>query len=538
MAPQGVVTAPHSLATLAGIEILRDGGQAVEAAIAAAAVLTVVFPQMCTLGGDNFWLLYNAASGEVRGLNASGRAGAGATIAAYAGRGLAAIPPRGVLAANTVPGAVSGWQAAYRYAAATRRRPLPWSRLLEPAIGYAQEGFPVSPNLAGWAKRDAAPHGTGLGALQRFPGFARTYLRPDGQPYAVGEILRQPDLARTLRTLAREGGQAFYRGDIAQRIADWLQQHGGLLTRDDFARHTADWVEPLRVPYRDLMAYNLPPNTQGLASLELLNILNNFDVKSLGEGSADYYHLLVEATKQAFADRDRYVADPAFTDIPLAALLSVGHGKKQAARIDMRNAAAAVRPLDPMGDTVWVGVVDAQGNAVSLIQSIYYDFGSGVVAGDTGVLLQNRGSFFSLDPGHVNCLQPGKRPFHTLNPAMLCRNGQPYLVYGTMGGEGQPQTQAALVTRIVDYGLTPQAAVAAPRWLHGRTWGAATNDLKLENRIPEPVVAELRRRGHPATMVAAYAEIMGHAGAIVVDPDTGARHGASDPRSDGLAAAV
>jgi gamma-glutamyltranspeptidase/glutathione hydrolase len=295
-------------------------------------------------------------------------------------------------------------------------------------------------------------------------------------------------------------------------------------------------VAPLHVPYRDTVAYNLPPNTQGMASLEILNILNNFDMSKIPEGSADYYHVIVEATKEAFVDRDKYLSDPDFVKIPLDFLLSSKHGKDQAARIRMDAAAHELKPLDPKGDTVWFGVVDKDGNAVSIIQSIYHDFGSGIVPAGTGVLLQNRGSFFSLDPQSVNHLEPGKRTFHTLNPAMLLKGGKPYLVYGTMGGEGQPQTQAAIVTRVVDYGMTPQEAINAPRWLHGRTWGASSNDTKFEGRIPADVTDELKRRGHPVKVVENYTDTMGHAGAILIDPATKVRYGATDPRGDGVAA--
>lgn len=532
----GMVTSPHYLATQAGVDVLRAGGNAVDAAIATAAVLSVVYPQMCTLGGDNFWLVYAARSGRLRALNASGRAGSRATIEAYTDRGLSAIPARGPLAANTVPGAVSGWGAAYEYARESLGSGLPWARLFQSAIAYAQQGFPVSPNLALWEARAATTTGPEASGLFRYDAFARTFLKAGGQAYAVGEVLRQPALAETLRTLAAEGARTFYTGSLAQRLVDALDAAGGLLTRDDFARHTADWLEPITVPYRGYTACNVPPNTQGFASLEILNILENVDVQALGEGSPEYYHLLVEATKEAFADRDRYLTDPDFSVIPLARLLGATHGREQAARIAARTDVSPGAPRDPKGDTVWLGVVDAAGNAVSLIQSIYYDFGSGIVAGDTGVLLQNRGCYFSLDPEHVNRLAPGKRTFHTLNPAMLLREGKPFLVYGTMGGEGQPQTQAALVTRIVDFGLPPQAAVAAPRWLHGRTWGAGANDLKLESRVGETVIQGLRRRGHPVTVVAPYAQCMGHAGAILIDPRTGVRSGAADPRGDGLAA--
>jgi len=413
---------------------------------------------------------------------------------------------------------------------------IPLAELLADAISYAADGFAVTPSQAYWTKVNISSGDSELRNLQRFKGFRKTFLKSDGTPYRAGELFRQPDLARTLETIAREGADGFYRGSIAARIAGELQANGGVLTEEDFAAHKADWVPPLVVDYRDCRAYNLPPNTQGMASLSILNILNNFDLRAIPEGSADYIHLIVEATKQAFAERDKWLTDPDFHPIPLEYLLAKDHGARMASRIDMKTAAAVVNPLDPKGDTIWLGVVDKDGNAVSLIQSIYHDFGSGIVIEGTGITLQNRGSFFSLDPGHVNRLEPRKRTFHTLNPAMLFKDGRPYLIYGTMGGEGQPQTQAAIVTRIVDYGFDVQEAIEAPRWLYGRTWGASSNDLKVEGRVPREVVEELMRRGHPVRVVADYTDTMGHAGAILIDPATGIRHGGADPRGDGAAA--
>ncbi|WP_407946843.1 gamma-glutamyltransferase [Oxalobacter aliiformigenes] len=532
----GSVTSPNYLASVAGLEVLQKGGNAVDAAIAVASTMNVVYPQMTTLGGDNFWLIYNAKTKEVKALNASGRAGELATIDFYKKKGFERIPSRGYLAANTVPGTVSGWDAAHKYAHANMSNSgLPWKALFDSAILYSQDGFPVTPSLARWQAINVDPTDSEFRNLQRFSGFKQTYLKPDGSPYKVGEIMKLPQLANTYKLIAEKGANEFYRGSIAKKIVADLQKNGGVLTLNDFANHTADWVTPLSVNYRGYTAYNLPPNTQGMASLEILNVLNNIDVKKLGEGTPDYYHVMVEATKQAFADRDKYLTDPKFAKIPLDYLLSEKHGKDQAARISMNKAAATVKPLDPKGDTVWIGVVDKDGNAVSLIQSIYHDFGSGIVAGDTGVLLQNRGSFFSLDPTHINHIEPGKRTFHTLNAAMLLKDKKPFLVYGTMGGEGQPQTQAAIATRVVDFGMFPQDAVAAPRWLHGRTWGAASNDLKMEGRIPQATLDEMKRRGHPVAEVDDYTDTMGHAGAIMIDPETGLRYGATDPRGDGLA---
>lgn len=536
MVQNGMVTSSHYLASQAGVEILRNGGNAVDAAIAVASTLAVVYPQMNSIGGDNFWLIYNAKTGELRGLNASGRSGEKATIESYTSQGLSKIPARGYLAANTVPGVVSGWDQAYQYAKQTMQKSLPWNSLLASAIHYAEQGTPVTTSLNYWSTVNVDTSDREFRHLQRFPEFKRIYLKANGQPYAVGEVLKQPDLALTLQAIASQGSDAFYTGDIAKKIVADLSAHGGMLTLKDFAQHHADWVTPIHVNYRDYVAYNLPPNTQGMASLEILNVLNNFDIKKMTEGSADYYHLMVEATKQAFADRDRYLTDPAFNPIPLGFLLSTEHGQQQARRIDMAKAQSDVRPLDPKGDTVWFGVVDAEGNAVSIIQSIYHDFGSGIVAKDTGVLLQNRGSFFSLDKANVNHLEPRKRTYHTLNPAMLLKAGKPYLVYGTMGGEGQPQTQAAIVTRIVDFGMSPQEAINAPRWLHGRTWGASSNDLKIEGRVNAQVIEELKRRGHPVRVVDNYTDTMGHAGAILIEPVSKVIFGATDPRSDGVAA--
>lgn len=535
MSMNGMVTAPHYLASQAALDMLRQGGNAVDAAIAAASTLAVVYPHMTSIGGDNFWLIYNAKTGELKALNASGRAGEKATINFYQSQGYKKIPTRGYLAANTVPGAVSGWGEAYKYAQRSMDNSLPWNRLLDSAISYAENGFPVTPSQERWTKKNIDETDKEFRDLRRFQGFKQTYLKLNGEPYQVGEVFKQQQLAKTLRLISNKGADEFYKGEIAQNIVKDLQANGGLLTLKDFASHTADWVEPISVDYRKYKAYNFPPNTQGMASLGILNILNNFDMKKMGEGTPDYYHTIVEATKLAFADRDKYLSDPAFVKIPLDMLLSKQHGMDLAARINMQVAVKEVKPRDPKGDTVWVGVVDKNGNAVSLIQSIYHDYGSGIVAGNTGILLQNRGSCFSLDPNHVNHLEPGKRTFHTLNPAMLFQGGKPYLVYGTMGGEGQPQTQAALVTRIVDFGFSVQDAIEAPRWLQGRTWGAASNDLKIEGRVPPTVIQELIKRGHPVKVVDNYTDTMGHAGAILIDPVTNIKFGGADPRGDGAA---
>lgn len=534
LAYNGMVTSPHYLASQAGLAILQSGGNALESAIAVATTLAVVYPHMCTLGGDAFWLLYSAQDTTVSAINASGRAAHAATQAFYTDRGFTAIPAKGVLAANTVPGLVSGLALAYAKSKELGGR-LSRETLCSSAIRYAEEGFPASTSFVKNCELLLHRHADDPKAYPLEKPFAEAFFH-DGRAYRIGERMRQPDLAKSLREIAICGFESLYQGDLGEKIVRDIQAQGGLLDAKDFANHKADWVDPIHVPYRDTVAYSTPPNSQGMASLEILNILNNFDIASLSDHNPLYCHLVVEATKEAFCDRDRYLSDPAFVAIPLDALLSSAHGSMQAKRIEQDRAHPFAQPLDPHGDTVWFGVVDSSGNAVSCIQSIYHDFGSGIVPEGTGILLQNRGCYFSLDPSHVNCLQPCKRTFHTLNPSMLLRNGSPYLLYGTMGGEGQPQTQAALVTRIIDFGMTPQEAITAPRWLYGRAFGRPSNTLKIESRFSEDVRKELTNLGHELHVLSAYNDIMGHAGAIRIDKSLGSLlQGGSDPRGDGAA---
>ncbi|HWL13526.1 MAG TPA: gamma-glutamyltransferase, partial [Ureibacillus sp.] len=512
MSTKGMVTTPHYLASQAAISVLQRGGNAVEAAIAAASTIGVVYPHMNGIGGDNFWLIYNAKTKELKAINSSGRSGEEASIDFYLSRGYTKIPSRGALAANTVPGAVAGWGEAYSYAQAEMDGTLPWASLLESAIGYAKEGFPVTPSQEHWTTVNLDEADTEFRALQRFEEFTRVFLK-DGKPYKSGDVMKQEDLAETLKLIAENGADYLYNSELTDRIVEDLQRHGGLLTVEDFKQHISDWVEPISVKYRDYTAYNLPPNTQGMASLSILNILNHIEMQDIKEGSTIYYHVLVEAIKHAFSDRDRYLTDPAFVEIPLDELLSEQRGLEIAEKIKENLLAKELELLDAKGDTVWFGIVDEDGNAVSFIQSIYHEFGSGFIPKGTGMVLQNRGSFFSLDSEHVNALAPRKRTFHTLNPAMLLKDGKPALVYGTMGGEGQPQTQAALVTRIVDYGMSVQEAIEAPRWLYGRTWGASSNSLKVENRIGEGIRQELSALGHELEVLEDFTDTMGHAGA-------------------------
>lgn len=522
LAMRGAVAAPHHAAAQAGLRMLQRGGSAADAVIAANLVLAVVYPHMAGVGGDLFCLLWDARAARLRGLNASGRAGAAMTIDRYRDLGHQAIPIRGPLACITVPGAVDGWWQLHQ--AAGR---LPWRDLFEPAVELAEEGFPIPESLAAWSAITAA-------VLDADP-VARATFRPAGRPLATGEPLALPDLGRTLRAVAEGGPAAFYRGALAERVCAALAERGGLLTADDFAAHRSDWVTPISAPYRGFTACQLPPNTQGFAALEILRVLDGLDVAALGDLTAPYLHTMAEAARLAFEDRDRYLADPDFVEIPLERLLSAEHAAALRARIDpARKGTPEAAPTG--GDTCYLCAVDRDGNAVSLIQSVYYDFGSGVVAGDTGVLLQNRGAFFSLDPAHPNRLEPGKRTFHTLIPAMLLAGGRPSLVYGTMGGEGQPQTQAAIVTRMVDFGYDVQRAVEAPRWLYGRTWGTQSVALSLEASIPERVGQQLATLGHDVRWVPALSDTMGHAQAIWIDQMRGVYWAAADPRSDGAAA--
>lgn len=536
MAPRGLIASPHALATATGLRILQDGGNAIEAAVAAAAVIAVVYPHMNGIGGDNFWLIYNARQKTVHALLAAGRAGRRCTpefMRAAGANGI--IPRRGPLAACTVPGAIDGWWEAYQYSKQHLSGTWSFSSLLADAIYYAEAGFPVTPSQEEWTRRNIGAESGPFGSLDQFDEFRKVFLKPDGCVYQRGEPFVQLDLARTLRLIAEGGREVFYEGPVATAICRALAEAGGLLEPEDFASYRSVWADPIAVSYREWVVYNTPPPTQGVTSLQILNILENYPIRQIGDRSPDYYHVMIEATKRAFSDRE-HLADPDFVEVPVREFLSKSWAAEQVRTIYMDQAADCWNLSTFGGDTVWLGVVDAEGNAVSFIQSLYFDFGSGIVAGDTGVLLQNRGSSFFLDPGHPNVVEPGKRPFHTLNPAMALREDQVELVYGTMGGEGQPQTQAALVTRILDLKMDVQAAIDAPRWLYGRTWGETTSAVFVESRLSEDIVRELTRRGHWVQTVGPWDDRMGHAQAIWIDPRTKTRYGGADPRGDGIAA--
>jgi len=523
---RGMAVAPHALAAQSALGVLREGGNALEAMVAAAATIAVAYPHMNGIGGDSFWL-FCAPRRKPRAIDACGAAARMASREWYAARGItSSIPFRGGAAANTVAGTVSGWRLAFEQSRKWGGR-LPVKRLLADAIHYAEHGVAVSRSQAeNTAKKRAE--------LEPQSGFREAFL-PGGSAPAAGSLFRQPRLAATLGRLARSGLDDFYCGKLARSIAADLAAAGSPLAADDLARHRARLVTPLALAHSLGTIYNLPPPTQGLVSLLILGMLDALAIGRTSPQSADYVHLAVEAAKRAFAIRDRYITDPAYMTVRVEDLLAPARIRALAAEVDRGRAAPGGAGRGP-SDTVWMGVIDGEGRAVSMIQSIYHEFGSGVVLEGSGINWQNRGASFSLDERALNVLRPGRKPFHTLNPALaLLRDGRT-LVYGTMGGDGQPQTQAAVFTRIAVFGMDPQSAVAAPRWLLGGTWGERSDTLKLESRFPAGVPATLGAYGHEVEILPEYDEAMGHAGAILRHPN-GVLEGGADPRSDGAVAA-
>jgi len=499
-----------------------SGGNAVDAAIATNAALNVVYPHMCGVGGDAFFLIYDAGSRRLVGLNASGRAPARAEIGFFKSRGLESIPARGILPV-TVPGCVDGWFTVnQKYGSMSLRR------LLEPAIRYARQGVPVTAKLS---KRTSEA----LPALSSRPASAKTFLR-DGRALREGDMLVQAELAKTLRLIAEKGRDVFYNGELTKAIVEFSQRQDGLLSEKDFNSHSSTWVEPISTTYRGYRVYEMPPNTQGLTVLIELNLVEGYDLASLGCRSAECIHLLVEAKKLAFADRNEYVSDPDFVKAPIESLISKSYAARRRRKIAQSRAAKEFPHGSVAGDTIYLAVVDGEGNAVSLIQSIYYSFGSGMTVDGTGIVLHNRGAYFSLNPEHANRIEPRKRTMHTLIPAMMFRNNELFAVLGTSGADGQPQTQLQMITGIIDFGLDIQEAIEAPRWLSGkRVLEDPPDTLSVEQRIGAKVRSELAKKGHKVRVVDDFSEIMGTAQGITVDPETRVLSGWADPRGDGLA---
>jgi gamma-glutamyltranspeptidase/glutathione hydrolase len=522
-----MVTSPHALASEAGVEMLKAGGSAVDAAIAASAALSVLYPHMTSVGGDAFWLIYDARQRAVRFLDAAGQAAAAATLDWFRNRGHDEIPTRGIVPGTlTVPGAVDGWCEAH---AAHGRLPL--GRLLAPAAAYAREGFPVTERLAKWIAASAP-------VLAECP-EARAIFLPRGAPPRAGARLANPALALTLERIASLGRAGFYAGETAREMARWAREHGGFFTEGDFAAQRSRWGAAISTTYRGVTIHETPPPTQGISVLQMLNLLEPYDLGALEYLGPDHVHLLVQAKQIAFHDRDRFVADPAFAKVPVERLLSRAYADERRRLMDPGRALPWDRVPDAgslAGDTVYVAAVDAEGNAASLIHSLYFVFGAGLVAGRTGVVLQNRGAYFSLDPAHPNRLEPGKRPLHTLIASLAFRDGGLWQVFGCMGADGQPQIHLQVYTALIDWGLDLQQAVESPRWLAGRfAIGDPRDLLNMEGRFPEHTFAELRRRGHVIHRWEAWNELAGHAHGITVDAATGVLQGAADPRSDGAA---
>lgn len=526
-----MAVAPHALAAQSALDVLREGGNAVEAMIAAAATIAVVYPHMNSIGGDSFWLIHHP--GQAPGaIDGCGAAGAHASIDWYRARGLReAIPFRGGVAANTVAGTVAGWGAAHLLSRRSLGGRMPLSRLLQDAIYYAKAGVPMTLSQIASTARLA-------GELKDQPGYAQTFLQRGRVP-KTGALFVQKRLAATLEHIAKAGVDDFYRGELAAEIAKDLKRIGSPLTAADLHAHHAAFVDPLRLRHSAGTLYNTAPPTQGLVSLLILGILDELKVGRTGPASPEFVHLCVEAAKQAFAVRDRYLEDPRYMTISAQRLLSRRLVRELARKIDRRHArpwgAAGQRGHGP-GDTVWLGVMDDQGRAVSFIQSIYHEFGCGAVLENTGINWQNRGCSFSLDQFVINALMPRKKPFHTLNPALAVLKDGRTMIYGAMGGDGQPQSQSAVFTRIVNFGMDPQSAVSAPRWLLGRTWGDASETLKLEARFEMGLAHALMGWDHEAEILKPFDETVGHAGAIVRHKN-GALEGGADPRSDGGVAA-
>ena len=518
---RGVVAAPHAAAAEAGRAVLVEGGSALEAMVAMAASIAAVYPHMNHIGGDGFWLV-REPKGRVRAIMAAGPAGANARLELY--RGHDAIPPRGPLAALTVPGAVGGWALAHELARALGAK-LPLDVLLGAAVRQARDGYVVT-------KSQARLTAEKLPEMNGVLGFADLFLA-NGKPPTAGATLKQSALAATLDHLAVVGLDDFYRGDVGRELAADLEKIGSPVTREDLIRYRANIADPLSVKLDAGMVYNTPPPTQGLASLIILALYERLRVTEAE--SFDFAHGLIEATKQAFRVRDRVVTDPARLPYPVERALDAKFLDAEALNIDRRKAMPWPAPPGA-GDTIWMGAADASGLAVSYIQSLYWEFGSGCVLPRTGVVMQNRGASFSLDRNALNALAPGRLPFHTLNPALAVLRDGRVIAYGTMGGDGQPQTQAMLFARHVLHRRPLDQALDAPRWLLGRTWGSTVTNLRMESRFDGNLIDRLIVAGHDVEVLSdAYSDTMGHAGAVVLHPD-GTLEGAHDPRADGGAA--
>jgi gamma-glutamyltranspeptidase/glutathione hydrolase len=517
---QGIVATSQTLASQAGAQVLARGGSAIDAAIAANALMGVVEPMSNGLGGDLFAIYWEAATGRLTGINASGWAPQLLSIDYLKRQGLSAMPQQGIHSV-TVPGCVQGWEKLHQ-----RFGRRPWAELFQPAIYYAQHGFPVTEIIQDHWREAVAK----LAADQN----ARRIFLPQGQPPKVGELFRNPELAGALELIAREGGQAFYRGAIAQAILRTSERLGGTLRPEDLSQFEAEWVQPIATRYRDWTVYELPPNGQGIAVLEMLNLMERFPLQRYAPQSADALHLKIEAQKLAYQDLRRFLADPRFAKIPVAGLLSKEYAAGRARLIDPRRARRDPRPGNPSwaaGDTIYLSVVDKEGNIASLIQSLYLGFGSGILVEGMGFHLQNRGALFELDAQHPNALEPRKRPFHTIIPGFM-ENGDLHIGFGIMGGLNQAQAHAQFVSNIADHHMNIQAALEAPRFTK-LTFGGC--DVMIEARVPPQVRNALARRGHKLQVLGDYSGRVGGGQAVLHDRAARVNYGASSPQKDGAA---
>lgn len=529
LAQNGMAATSQPLATQVALDILKKGGSAIDAAIAANAVLGLVEPASCGIGGDVFAIVWSAEEQKLYGLNGSGRAPQSLTIDYFMDKGLSYVPLYGPLPVS-VPGCVDGWFTLHE-----KFGRLPMKEILQPAIDYGNNGFPVSEVIA----YEMVSNYEGL---KDQPGFAQTYM-PSGRPPVKGEVFVNKDLANTYELIAKKGRDAFYKGSIAKTIDSYMKKHGGFLSYEDLASHTSNWVTPVSVNYRGYDVWELPPNGQGTAALQMLNILEGFDIAKMGFGSAEYLHVLTEAKKLAYEDRAKFYADPEFNQIPLETLLSDSYASQRRNLIDLDKAADSYPAGDmeiETGNTTYLTVADKDGNTVSLIQSIYSEFASGMVPDGLGFVLQNRGQMFNVqDRDHANALEPGKRPFHTIIPAFITKEGKPWVSFGLMGGAVQPQGHAQIVVNVVDFGMNLQEAGDAPRMRHTGssqpTGSTMTNGgtLYLESGFAPETLRELRKKGH---RIGFGVGMFGGYQAIGVDLENRVYTGASESRKDGQAA--
>ena len=528
IATHGMAATSQPLATQVALDILKAGGSAVDAAIAANATLGLMEPTGCGIGGDLFAIVWDAGEQELTGLNASGRSPQLLTLEYFRNEGLDSIPYLGPLTVS-VPGAVDGW-----YELHARYGKLPMSELLAPAIRYAEEGFPVSETIAYLWQRNAETRA-------EYPGFRETYT-PDGKAPGTGDLFRNPRLANTYRKIAEGGRDAFYKGDIARQIDSYLTEHGGFLRYEDLAAHRSEWVNPLSTSYRGYDIYELPPNGQGIAALQMMNILEGYDIRRMGFGSAEYLHTLIEAKKLVYEDRAKFYADPDFYDAPIEQLISKDYADERRKLITDSKAAASYPSGDAIlehGDTIYLTVADKDGNMVSLIQSNYGGMGSGMTPGKLGFMLQNRGALFSLQDGHANIFEPGKRPFHTIIPAFVMKDGKPFMSFGVMGGSIQPQAHVQILVNVIDFGMNIQEAGDAARMRHVGSSQPTDEVMKnggtvyLESGIPDSVRDDLRKLGHN---IATGRGDYGGYQAILRNEEQGVYYGASESRKDGQAA--